>query len=110
MIYAIIEFFKDDRSLKMIDNVAKELDIKDYNLKSNIIYKTIIFTGTLSSMTRMEAKKRAEDINFKVVSSISKNTDYVVVGENSKSKLKKAQELNLNILNEQQWLELCNSI
>ena len=55
------------------------------------------------NMSRMEAKKKAEDMNLKVANSISSKIDYVIVGENSGSKLKKAKELNLKIMNEDEW-------
>src|SRR3989338_2123916 len=68
--------------------------------------KAIVFTGTLEKMTRQEAKKKAEDLGMKVVGSISSKTDFIVAGNNSGSKLKKSQELNLKILNEEEWLEM----
>lgn len=111
MILAVIDYFKDSMSLKMIQDLEGLVEINSYSQnKSDLKYsgKTIIFTGTLEKMTRAEAKKKAEDLGFKVVGSVSAKTDYVVVGEKSGSKLKKAQELNLNILNEEEWLEVAN--
>ena len=71
--------------------------------------KSIIFTGTLPQLTRSEAKARAERCGFKVVSSISSNTDFVVAGEEAGSKLKKAKELGLKVLNEEEFLALISS-
>ena len=105
VINTIIEYFKDDIAIKMLDELVKELEIIDYKIKSNINQKIIIFTGTLANMSRMEAKKKAEDMNLNVANSISSKIDYVIVGENSGSKLKKAQELKLNIMNEDKWIE-----
>ena len=68
--------------------------------------KSIIFTGTLKTMTRQEAKARAEELGAKVVGSISAKTDMIVVGENSGSKLKKAEEFGVKILTEDDWLEI----
>ena len=62
----------------------------------------------MEKTTRAEAKKISEDLGFKVVGSISAKTDFVIVGESAGSKLKKANELGLKILNEDQWLELIN--
>ena len=68
--------------------------------------KSIIFTGTLKTMTRQEAKARAEELRAKVVGSISAKTDMIVVGEDSGSKLKKAEDLGVKILTEDDWLEI----
>jgi len=57
-------------------------------------------------MTRSEAKAKAESMGMKILSSISKNTDYVVVGKDAGSKLTKAKELGLNIISEDEWIKL----
>ena len=67
--------------------------------------KTVVLTGTLSSMKRSEAKQRIEAVGGKVSSSISKKTDYVIAGEDAGSKLIKAQDLNIKILSETEFLE-----
>ncbi len=93
--------------LKLIQKV--ELFIKKIEtVKSKITGKKIIFTGTLSSMSRAEAKIKAEKLGAKVVSSISKSTDILVTGENSGSKLKKAKELGVRIINEKEWSNIAN--
>lgn len=68
--------------------------------------KTFVLTGTLSSMTRDEAKDRIQALGGKVTGSVSKKTDFVVYGEKSGSKLRKAQDLNLEILDEAQFAGL----
>jgi len=68
--------------------------------------KTVVFTGKLSKMGREEAKAQAETLGAKVGASISKNTDYLVAGEDAGSKLKKAGELGVKVLSEDEWLEL----
>ena len=93
----------------MFEDVVKYLEILDeIKIENNSILanKSIIFTGTLENMTRSEAKKKAEDLGMKVVGSISKKTDFVIVGKDSGSKLKKAQDLGLKILNEEEWFQL----
>jgi len=106
---SIIEYFKDKRNIKMIDDVIIELEIIDAKLKttnSKLAGKSIVFTGTMQAMTRAESKKKAEDLGMKVVGAVSLKTDFVVAGKDSGSKLKKAQELNIKVLNEQEWHEL----
>ena len=76
---------------------------------SAVAGKTIVFTGTMEAMGRAEAKARAEALGAKVAGSVSKRTDYVVVGADAGSKEKKARELGLAILTEQEWLDLAGS-
>lgn len=109
MAQAILDYFRDSRNLKMILDLDSELVISDAvakNSNSELSGKSVIFTGTLEKMTRAEAKKKAEDLGMKVVGSVSSKTDFVVVGSEAGSKLKKAKELSLKILNEEEWLQL----
>jgi DNA ligase (NAD+) len=71
--------------------------------------KTIVLTGTLLKMSRDEAIEKLENLGAKVTGSVSKKTDFVVVGENPGSKFQKAQELGIQILNEQMLMELLYS-
>lgn len=70
--------------------------------------KSVVFTGTLTRQSRQEAKARAEQLGFKVVSSVSSKTDYVVVGEDPGSKATKAKELGVSVLSEEDWLGLAS--
>ncbi len=112
MAQALLDYFRDDRNLKMVLEVERELQIEDAKLKNSdsaFAGKSVIFTGTLEKMTRAEAKKKAEDLGMKVVGSVSSKTDFVVAGSEAGSKLKKANELNLKVLNEDEWLELLSA-
>ncbi len=99
--------YKDNRNqiLSLLEEV--NLVISSFKtVKSSISGKKIIFTGTLNSMSRAEAKSMAEKLGAKVVSSINKSTDILIAGEKSGSKLKKANELGIKIMNEEDWRKL----
>jgi DNA ligase (NAD+) len=73
---------------------------------SPIAGKTVVFTGTLESMSRSEAKARAEALGANVAGAVSAKTDFVVAGPGAGSKEKKARQLGLTVLTERQWVEL----
>jgi DNA ligase (NAD+) len=106
----LIAFFAEPHNRKVIKDLQDELEIKDYvrpkTVKSSVTGKTVVFTGKLAKMGREEAKAQAESLGAKVGSSISKNTDYLVAGEDAGSKLKKAAELGVTTLSEDEWLAL----
>jgi DNA ligase (NAD+) len=105
---SIIDFFNEDRNKQILEQLEAILTIKEVTIgtDSQLAGKTIVLTGSFTSMSRSEAKAKAENLMMKVSSSVSKNTDYVVAGEDPGSKLTKAKELGITILNEQEWLEL----
>ena len=72
--------------------------------------KIVVLTGTLDTMSRDEAKQKLNSLGAKVNSSVSKNTDYVIVGDQPGSKAKKAKELNIPIINENEWIEIIRTI
>lgn len=106
----LIAFFAEDHNLEQLARLESELTIQPYEAPkigdSPVAGKTVVFTGTLTKLTRAEAKAGAERLGAKVAGSVSKKTDYVIAGEDAGSKLKKAQELNVTILSEDEWLAL----
>lgn len=98
----------------VLDELGKVLDIEEIAAPSAsdsaVAGKTVVFTGTLTTMTRGEAKAKAESLGAKVSGSVSKKTDYVVVGADAGSKAKKAQELGVEILSEEAWQTMIANI
>ena len=72
-------------------------------------HKKIVFTGSLNSISRDEAKYLAKKVGAKIQSSVSKSTDFVIVGDKAGSKEKKAKELKIKILSEEEFLKKINS-
>ena len=109
MAKSIVEYFTEVKNLEMLKELEKELviiDAKINNNSSELAGKVVVFTGTLSSMSRSEAKAKAENLGMKVQSVASSKTDFLVVGDDAGSKLQKAKELGIKILAEQDWLNL----
>ncbi len=106
----LIAFFGEDHNLEVLKDLTAQVSIEDFVMAdssgSPVAGKTVVFTGTLTQMTRAEAKSRAESLGAKVAGSVSKKTDYVVAGEDAGSKLKAARELGVTVLTEQEWLDL----
>jgi DNA ligase (NAD+) len=73
---------------------------------SPIAGKTVVFTGSLETMSRSEAKAQAEALGANVAGAVSGKTDYVIAGPGAGSKEKKAKELGLTVLTEREWLKL----
>ncbi|HXQ42177.1 MAG TPA: helix-hairpin-helix domain-containing protein, partial [Candidatus Udaeobacter sp.] len=107
----IVGFFAEPHNLAILDDLEREVTAADYvrsraAKESPVAGKTVVFTGTLAKMTRQEAKARAETLGAHVAESVSKKTDYVVVGADPGSKAKKAAELGITVLDEDAWLKL----
>jgi DNA ligase (NAD+) len=108
---AIISYFSIKENQEALLRLAKELEIIDYveDITSPLSGKIIVFTGSLESVSRQEAKATSEKLGAKVASSISQKTDYVVATSTSGSKYKKAKELNIKIINEEEWRNLIST-
>ncbi len=105
----LIAFFSEDHNRTVLEDLSRTLEIEPFIQEENdspIAGRTVVFTGTLEKMTRGEAKARAETLGAKVSGSVSKKTDYVVAGPGAGSKAKKAAELGLTILSEEEWLDM----
>ncbi len=109
---SLADFFAENHNVEIVEKLLAQLNIADAKkIESNspVAGKTVVFTGTLTKMTRAEAKERAESLGAKVASSVSAQTDFVVAGDDVGSKLKKAKELNVKVLSEDEWLNYLSS-
>ncbi len=105
----ITEFFNDDARAASVDAILSkgfELVPPPERESRALEGKSFVFTGRLDSITRSEAKKRVESLGGRVVSSVSSATGYLVRGERPGSKAKKAEELDVPVLDEQAFLRL----
>ena len=106
----LVDFFAEPRNLATLDELAGELRIENAASVATegtaLAGKTVVFTGTLETMTRPEAKARAEALGAKVTDSVSRKTNLVVVGADAGSKARKATELGVRTVTEQEWREL----
>ena len=108
----LVAFFAEQHNNDVVNSLVAHLDIQPFDMPeddSPVSGKTVVFTGTLERMTRAEAKAKAESLGAKVSGSVSKKTDYLVAGPGAGSKLKKAQELGVSALSEDDWLELISN-
>jgi len=105
-------FFLNSNNLNTVSNLIKELNIVDFKTsKSGIFYgKTIMFTGGLSKMSRAEAKALVEKEGGKILGTVSKKLNHLVVGDSKPTtkKIDKAKQLNIKILDENSWYDLLN--
>jgi DNA ligase (NAD+) len=108
----IIGFFAEPHNRELLDDLINELEVLDYEapnrgaVVSPLAGKTIVFTGGLETMSRSEAKARAEALGANVASSVSAKTNYVVIGADAGSKASKAAALGVTMLDEAAWLKL----
>lgn len=110
---SVVTTFHQGAERASIDRLVAELDIEDAvrrgAVDSPVAGKTVVFTGTLEKMSRAEAKARAESLGAKVAGSVSAKTDLVIAGPGAGSKAKKAEELGIEMIDEDGWLALIGS-
>jgi DNA ligase (NAD+) len=106
----LADFFLEPRNLATLDELAAELTIEAAEAPgaalSELAGKAVVFTGVLETMTRSEAKARAEALGAKVTETVSRKTDLVVVGADAGSKAKRAGELGVRTVTETEWRHL----
>ena len=112
---AVYDFFRDSENIQLIEvlrgyGLQFAQEVKEEQSSEERIFegKTFLFTGTLKNFKREEIKEEIEKLGGKNLSAVSKNLDYLIIGEKAGSKLKKAQELGtVKILTEDEFLEIC---
>ena len=110
-IESLTYFFKDKKNNKVVYELSKILNIQDFiekKIDSFFSGKNIMFTGGFSTMSRSEAKSLAETLGAKILSSVTKKLDYLVIGlsKPTKNKVDKAKEFGVKIIEEKEWLKL----
>ena len=113
---SITDFFKEPHNRDVIEQLTSaeigihwpDVEVKPLTIDSPFSGKTVVLTGTLSQLTRDEAKDKLKKLGAKVTGSVSKKTDLVIAGESPGSKLTKAEELGIKIIDEQEMIELLN--
>ena len=106
----LLAFCAEPHNTAVLDDLGGLLTVADFLApaaqETSVAGRTVVFTGTLETMSRGEAKARAEALGAKVAGSVSKKTDYVVAGADAGSKARKATELGVTVLDEAAWLEM----
>ncbi len=109
---SVVDFFGEPHNQDVVAGLRRELTVEEYKsdvVASKLAGATVVFTGKLERLTRDEAKAQAERLGAKVAGSVSKSTLYVVAGPGAGSKLKKAEELGVKILSEDDWFDLVSA-
>ena len=105
----LAEFFAEERNRAALERLAVELKVEDAAGAAEggaLAGKILVFTGTLETMTRPEAKARAEAMGARVTDSVSKKTDLVVLGADAGSKARRAAELGVRTVTEAEWVAM----
>jgi DNA ligase (NAD+) len=114
MATSLVKAFSNPDERAAIDRLAAHLDIQDVvrmdTSASPVAGKIVVFSGTLEKMTRAEAKAKAERLGAKVSGSVSAKTDLLVAGPGTGSKAKKAVELGIETLDEDEWIALIEGL
>jgi DNA ligase (NAD+) len=109
VIEALGDFFHEPHNIEVWEDLLSEVSPPRYEIEtkdSAVAGKTVVFTGKLETMSRDEAKAQAERLGAKTAGSVSAKTDLVVAGPGAGSKLKKAAELDIEVIDEAGWAKI----
>ena len=113
---SIVHYFSQEANVQLISELQElglnmnylGAKVSNVNQSNQFFGKTVVLTGTLTTLSRKEAGTKLEALGAKVSGSVSAKTDYLVAGEKSGSKLKKAQELGVTVIDEETMLKMMN--
>ncbi len=106
---ALVDFFHEPHNREALDDLLAEVSPRPFvsdARETEWSGKTIVFTGSLETMSRDEAKAQAERLGARAAGSVSAKTDLVVAGPGAGSKLKKAEELGIRVIGEEEWAKI----
>ncbi|MFL6830309.1 MAG: helix-hairpin-helix domain-containing protein, partial [Sphingomicrobium sp.] len=106
---ALVDFFHEPHNRDALEDLMSEVSPKPFvsdAKQTEWTGKTVVFTGSLETMSRDEAKAQAERLGARSAGSVSAKTDLVVAGPGAGSKLKKAEELGIRVIGEQEWSQI----
>jgi len=106
---SLFQWFQDEKNLALIERLEKEVaitSIEKSHVDDTLAHRVFVLTGTLEKLSRDEAKSRIKAKGGSVASAVSKNTNYVVVGENPGSKLAQAEEFGIAVLSEEDFIQM----
>ncbi|MFQ5864526.1 MAG: NAD-dependent DNA ligase LigA [bacterium] len=109
---SVYQFFNEEQNLKTINRLLKSgvsIRLPQAHADEKFAGQTFVFTGALQHYSRDEAERLVESLGGRAASSVSRNTDYVVVGENPGSKAQKARELSITVLSEEEFRKMATS-
>lgn len=105
----IFDYFQDEKNIHMIEKLEHagiKITVPRHEKKTAVFGKSFVLTGSLTSMTRDEAKMKIKNLGGKIHSAVTRDTDFVIVGEDPGSKVKKAQELGTAMINEKEFSKM----
>lgn len=109
IIESLFDFFHEPHNISVWDDLLREVTPPPFVIAtraSAVAGKIVVFTGKLETMSRDEAKAQAEALGARTAGSVSAKTDLIVAGPGAGSKLKKAAELGIEVIDEAAWAEI----
>ncbi|AEI37734.1 NAD-dependent DNA ligase LigA [Zymomonas mobilis] len=109
IIQSLIAFFSESHNQSVVDDLLLEIEVKSVHFQqqsSPLAGEVIVFTGSLETLSREEAKRQAETLGAKVAASVSRKTSFVVCGKAAGSKLSKAEALSIPVIDEMKWQKI----